>query len=726
MELELKGVALKRERLHRKRETLQQRRGRTKESETETETEILKNQKERIQKRRNVQMKEFLARQTLARERDTSEHASSLKYESKFEKWKEQQAMKVQPPSIFATGIGSDKTSHQTTKRRPTRPASASIGRRNRKERQEKSVARLSPARPTRPARPARPQSAHPASHGGRRGRGSTAVSFSTLNITPRTKEVTNGLIRTMCKPMIHLFNSSKKDDHHRRSKIINSMGDTVRLSSGSGVQSSSIAAASPSSPSNGTMRVVYTGTDVRAADDKQQTPQKFTNDEMISSYLKPLQYEDEDDYTPWRPRIKQLTSTRTYGKPKDTVPVRSDGGVPHVHSPGKPPPDNAPKDVKAQYIYNLQQYIVQQAAKTKRVKKNKKNYNKKRRDHEKNNDRNKDSSNSSANELVWKPELGNDRVDLVSNPVQCQLSSTSKPFEFRLQHQYVRSSAAAATKSALKASGRKDTSGNFTLRLASMGSSKTNHGNKLSIWRHRQGATVFDGVFDRYTMEDGREMFFFHQHTLHEQEAPAPKPQRTPHALSDIGLARWWRDPPPPRIHDDATMEIKMKRGEISLLEPKKMILQTDVITFLVGKDVPTPMTIETEKPPYLPPVFLLRCATSDSQSLYNFCYDAKQMKLKQKSFDIDWQRIVENNYLLHKFMSKYELDEEAGRTMLENLRVAVEKNYGYLLPLFTYYSAMGDCTIRGIQLNAFRAFLQDTKICKFLVKFFLLFLPC
>ena len=70
------------------------------------------------------------------------------------------------------------------------------------------------------------------------------------------------------------------------------------------------------------------------------------------------------------------------------------------------------------------------------------------------------------------------------------------------------------------------------------------------------------------------------------------------------------------------------------------------------------------------LPPVFLLRCATSDSQSLYNFCYDAKQMKLKQKSFDIDWQRIVENNYLLHKFMSKYELDEEAGRTMLENLR--------------------------------------------------------
>ena len=494
MELELKGVALKRERLHKKCETLQHRRGRTKESETESETEMLKNQKERIQKRRNVQMKEFLARQTLARDRDTSEHASSLKYESKFEKWKEQQAIKVRPPSIFATGIGSDKTSHRTTTtRRPTRPASA-IDRRKRKDKQEKSVARLSLARPTRPTRPARPQSAHPASHGGRRGRGSTAVSFSTLNITPRTKEVTNSLIRTMCKPMIHLFHSSsRKDDHHRKSKIINSMGDTVGLSSRTGVQSSSTAIASSSSSSNGTMRVVYTGTDVRAAHDDQQTPQKFTNDEMISSYLKPLQYEDEDDYTPWRPRIKQLTSTRTYGKPKDTVPVLSDGGVPHVHSPGKPPPDNAPKDVKAQYIYNLQQYIVQQAAKTKKNKK--KNYNKKSGDRdgwaiddgssqdEKNNGRDKSSSSSSTNDLVWKPELGNDRVDFASNPVQCQLSSTSKPFEFRLQHQYVQSNAAAATKSALKASGRKDTSGNFTLRLASMASSKTNHGNKLSIW---------------------------------------------------------------------------------------------------------------------------------------------------------------------------------------------------------------------------------------------------
>ena len=351
-----------------------------------------------------------------------------------------------------------------------------------------------------------------------------------------------------MCKPIIDLFNHGK-DDNHRKSKIKESVGVVIDCNSQNNFNATQQTVDSegscisilggqtlhpvPFSKHNGRSNACIeqqNGKNIR------NKTKKYHQEGVISSYLKPLQYSGEDEYTPWNPRIKNLKSTKQYKKPKDKEPTKADGAVPITpHSPGKPPDANASKDIKAQYLYNLQQYVQRQAKKKK-----------------------------GRNDLLWKPQLGQDRIDFVSNPVTCALSSTSKPFEFRLGHQYSNRQPEKVQADALKNSGRGGNVGNITLALAERNGNQA--ANQLSTHLHREGATVFDGILDRYVMEDGRQMYFYHKHTLHEQESPSMQPQNIPDELNDLGLTEYWRDPVPPLIHDDSTMTFITNRNDIIL----------------------------------------------------------------------------------------------------------------------------------------------------------------
>ena len=157
----------------------------------------------------------------------------------------------------------------------------------------------------------------------------------------------------------------------------------------------------------------------------------------------------------------------------------------------------------------------------------------------------------------------------------------------------------------------------------------------------------------------------------------------------------------------------------------PPLLSTPTDVMEFLIGKDIPRPMIETTIKPPYLPPVFLLRYASSDTQSLYNNRYDALDINVQQISFDLDWKRMTGDDYLITSLFKHSKLKNNENQatenetkdvlqTISLNLNQAIFKHYSNILQLFTYYASMGDGTIRGIQLNAFRAFVKDTKIMK------------
>jgi hypothetical protein len=424
-------------------------------------------------------------------------------------------------------------------------------------------------------------------------------------------------------------------------------------------------------------------------------------NGSVISSYLKPLQFIGEDDYNQWQPRIKAIKSTRIYRKPKNNEILHPDGSVNRssgkegtfkVPSPGKPPPNNANKEMKEQYIKDLQKFIVKEAKKYK----------------------------NKHGQSIYKPFLNNETINLVNHPVSMTLSSTSQTFEFKHVHQYIKYQNKSHSNSYRKSSAS-NKPGDNALHLSSTLQQK---GNTVATWLHRKGATVFNKTIPRYTTDDGKEMYFFHTHTLHEQESPSPLPKAYPSCLHDIGLLNWFHDPIPPLIHNDTSLHVNITRHpEIHLIPAPLLKLQTDKMNFLVGKNAierEPAMNTKHLKPPYLPPVFLLRYASSDTRSLYDFRYDALDVNVKLQSFELDWQRMNENDYLsLHLNKHRSSAGASIGENTLttddlSNLKIALYKSYDTILRAHKYYSASGDGTIRGIQLNAFRSFLKDTQIDK------------
>ena len=671
----------------------------------------------RIKKRRDAQEHAFINRQKLARYKDTSSQAATVKYESRFEQWKKAQSFKVRPPSLFENKQQPVQKTGQ--KHVAMRPASAA-SRTKPQSRRSQRIHQTSPLRTSSSSQKrktiARPQSANPRSR--RMHKQSNNKDFSVSmrgaatttamkDDTKMAKAFKAGLIQTMCRPMISMFNSKNKQQRvHRKSTIEKSaIGMASRSAANSGRRREqqralpeTTSAMTSSMEQANTLHPVSCGFNTAATDSKKSFVQAMEeNTSIISSYLKPLQFIGEDDYNQWQPRIKCIKSTKNYVIPNLMQKLNPDGSLrrdfsqPHssvvesIQSPGKPPANNASKKEKDQYVKRLQEYIVNQASKTTK----------------------------GRNKFIYKPQLGRDHVDLINNPIQCALSSTSKPFEFRLSHQY--------SKYQAKTAGTRP--GDKTLCLSSSAPQKAN---TISTWVHRKGATVFDGTIPRFATEDGREMYFFHTHALHEQESPAPQAQQYPACLLDLGLLQWFHDPIPPRIHCDTSLNVKVIRNDppVSLMHAPQLQLQTDRMTFLIGKDVPEPMKEKAiERPPYLPPVFLLRYASSDTQSLYNFKYDALEINIKQESFDLDWKRMNEKNYLIQQLTLQANDHNVRGgesgshvpvvsKQMMQTLKKAVYASYDIILRLHTYYSASGSGTICGLQLNAFRQFLKETQL--------------
>ena len=688
---------------------------------SEKEHTLLQAKLKRIHKRRQAQMESFLNRQKLARYKDTSSYASTLKYESRFENWKKQNGHKIRPPSIFTNVIPSMQSSKKKTSfiaMRPSKSRSTQQASSTRLHSRTSSTTRSSTvAMKTRNKQ--RPQSAHSRTRKRSSQSGSTNTTTintksavtrstsSTLNtFSTTTKCATNrspaaavldqsrlqcGLIHNMCKPIISMFGRAQERQRiHRKSKIQSAMGiateqkeqayhqhdpegkdgtgrETVRLL-GSTLHPVSIQVDASSSSVGTASTVVGDGSDGSGG--------------LISSYLKPLQFVGEDDYTPWKPRIKQIRSTRQYTLAKVGDAVAPDGSVDSPQaahspqppttrslqqrkstspsekpqSPGKPPSMDALQSIKDQYIQDLQTYLIKQASTIK-----------------------------TTNNLLWKPMLGNAAVNLVTNPVQCTLSSTSKPFEFRLRHQYTKYQPKVVKSTR---SGRSNRLGDATLLLSSGSVHKTKAANTLSTWRHCKGATVFDNTIPRYTTSDGSELYFFHSHSLHEQESPSPQPQQFPINLHDIGLLSWWHDPFPPMIHSDTSLHVRTTQNAVQLVRAVPLQLQTDVITFVVGKEVPRPLGVaKIEKPPYCPAVFLLRYASSDTESLYNFKYDALAT-IKRDSFELDWSRMNASDYLMQRLnerttknKNKTSMPPTVSKDQVLELKKACQQHYDIVM---------------------------------------------
>ena len=699
-------------------------------------------QKKRIQERRDKQMQDFLHRQKMARYANTNQHASLIKYESKYEKWKEQQKLVVRPPSIFAVGLGSNSSSRknnikQHVAMRPSSAASSSSNSRKRRQhlqqQQLQTSQRLSSATKQQMTRfattttgsvlkknhknknnkhtqPKRPQSAHLTT---RRVKTITTSTPTLFGRKFQSKQTKNELIRTLCRPMIDLFNHGIDDDH-RCSKIRESIngGATTTMSNSGIAEEDSVLGYATLHPVHPTSLLRTSSKQLQMNKNKNKNNKRLvalhTNEGVISSYLKPLQYSGEDDYTPWTPRIAQLQTKVQYShKPQDEEPIKADGNVPVTpHSPGKPPSNNASKDTKVQYLYNLQKYVER-----------------------------KEKLKKGRNELIFKPAIGEDQINLMTNPLTCTLSNTVVPFEFQVISQYSSKSSKAMNESAFMNSqvhGKGVNGiGNITLQTAASSKHRRNY---LSTWKHCSGATVYDDILDRYLMDDGREMYFFHQTIIHEQESPSLLPNYIPASLFELGLSNWWHDPIAPNIHNETTWKVKPFRHATPILlsNTPSLQIETDRLQFLVGKNEPMPVKMLIEKPPYLPPVFLLRYATSETESLYNERYDAHETNVQQQSFEKDWkrmQKILLQQQTKHQLKEKTEgntkkkkTEEKVEKTvklqlqneLLQRLKVVVSKNYSIILRLFVWYAGIGDGSSSGIQLNAYRSLIQELNIMK------------
>ena len=644
--------------------------------------------RERIQKRRADQHAKFIARQEKARRNANTKAGMTKRYESKFRKWKEEQLKILRPPSVFST-IQRDSSAqlierrnHTSKRNRKPRPLSANPIRKNRNVGSAVTFKHTSVMGKV----PTRPQSANPRSvrisnrisqTGGRSG-----TSGHTLI---QNRDEKNGLVHDMRQPTSLLW---MKGPH----ASINATKVSMMCIGTSSEKSST--APSP------ILQI--------------QKAQVGTSNSSALSYLAPLVYEYEHAYTPWTPRIGKLIC-----EPASKSPNGNQSATSHLGTAQAPTEENAKGNI-ADVPGNVSNELNEKATEEHRKhlnetaemllntpapprgspssKRRAKRAEEWFRDYL---ERQADIEQGKVGALSMEPIMAKETMSLISHPVKVHLQPNAPDQQFHF--------------SKVVDTGR-NAPGPATARQAARrpwrGHRRTN---ELCTWQHREGSHVYDGIIPRYELPDGRKLYFFNSVNLHEQHSPAPLPTKIPYHLSDIGLSKLPQDPFPAAMPHHRDLPI----NKPTCISPKnlpapKILDHTDhhTMTFTVGYHGMA-KTSKLVRPPYVPPVFLLRYASADSQSLYNDRYDA--IRVGPRAFEIDWDRV--NNSIFRSSLKEILKGRMAGRQYEDfagSIKSALKESYGIILGAFDYYSLHGTGASASWQLNEFTQFCKDVGISK------------